>query len=91
MSDLIGRTPAGPTEMLTLGAAPQGLTVPRGATIALISIEGGPVRWRDDAPPSASQGQAMSPGERMLYGGALAALQFVAQDQSATVVVSYYR
>ena len=94
MSDLVGRTPVGTTQILELDSSvAQGLAVPQGATIALVSVEGA-VRWRDDgSPPTPSQGHPMV-DTYMIYGGSLAALQFVAQTgvrNDPIVTASYYR
>jgi hypothetical protein len=94
MSDLIGRTSVGTLQVLELDASTaQGLDVPGGATIALISVEG-KIRWRDDGqPPSATQGHFMG-DEHMLYGASLGAVAFIAQAGEAsnpTVTVSFYR
>jgi hypothetical protein len=93
MSDLIGRTSVGTMQVLELDASvSQGLNVPPGATLALISVEG-KVRWRDDAPPSPAKGHWMT-DERMLYGGSLAQIRFIAQSglvNDPIVTVSFYR
>jgi hypothetical protein len=91
MSDLIGRTPVGTTQIVELDASTaQGLDVPSGATFALISIEGA-IRWRDDGvPPTASEGHWMV-DERMLYGGSLAAVKLIAQSRRPVATISYYR
>jgi hypothetical protein len=94
MSDLVGRTPVGATQILELDASTaQGLAVPSGATIALVSVEGS-IRWRDDGvPPTASTGHPMN-DEHMIYGGALNQLRLVAQAgvrNDPIVTASFYR
>jgi hypothetical protein len=98
MSDLIGRTPAGPMQAITLGETAVSLKVPAGATLALISVENGSIRLRDDGePPSPSRGHPLA--SSMLYGGSLSAIQFIAAATSdaeprsggAVITVSYYR
>jgi hypothetical protein len=94
MSDLVGRTPVGATQILELDSSvAQGLDVPSGATLALISIEGS-IRWRDDgSAPTPSQGHPMG-DEHMIYGGALNQLRFIAQAgfrNDPIVTASFYR
>jgi hypothetical protein len=72
-------------------SAPMGLTVPPGATRALISAEGR-VRWRDDGlPPTAKLGHPLD-DERMFYGGPLTTIKFIAEAGRTSVLsVSFYR
>lgn len=68
-----------------------GLTVPEGATIALISPEGQAVRWRDDGTaPTASVGQPLAAGGELHYDVNLAAISFIEQDAGAKLNVTYY-
>lgn len=69
-----------------------GLTVPSGATLAIISAEGTAVRWRDDGIPTAAIGVPMAITDSPLqYSGTLAKLQFIEQTASAKLNVAYYR
>lgn len=66
------------------------LTVPPGATMALISVSGATVRWRDDGTaPTASVGMPVTAGQEFQYSGSLAAIQFI--GTGATLDVSYYQ
>lgn len=67
------------------------LTVPVGATAALIQSETKGVRWRDDGEtPTASVGMSLGAGETILFTGDLAAFQVIEVEASAKLNVSYY-
>ena len=67
------------------------LTVPVGATLALIVAETQAVRWRDDGvAPTASIGMPLATGVSLSYDGDLRAIRFIQQLASATLNVSYY-
>ena len=70
-----------------------GLTIPAGATVALLSVDTAPVRWRDDGTaPTASIGMPIPSGQAPFqYSGTLANLQFIAESGSPVLNVSYYR
>jgi hypothetical protein len=71
------------------------LTVPPGATCAVITAEAQAVRYRDDgvAPTSGAGGVGMplAVGVPLEYGGNLSALQFIAQVAGGIINVLYYR
>ena len=71
----------------------QTLTVPTGATCALIRTETNTVRWRDDGTsPTASVGMPLIPGDDYLfYNGTLSVLAFIPATGSATLNVVYYK
>ena len=74
----------------------QSLTVPSGATVALITVTTNAISWRDDgtAPTAAIGNQLAVVGAGSLpfeYSGNLSAFQFIPVTGSATVNVSYYR
>ena len=67
------------------------LTVPVGATMALIIPETQSVRWRDDGTaPTASVGMILATGSSLSYDGDLKAIQFIQTAASATLNISYY-
>ena len=67
------------------------LTVPTGATCALIIPLTQAVRWRDDGTaPSASVGMPLTTDTAFSYDGDLNAIQFFEQAASAELNVSYY-
>lgn len=71
-------------------AAATGLTVPAGATMALISVSGATMRWRDDGTaPTAGVGMPVAAGQEFQYSGNLAAIQVI--GTGATLDISYYR
>lgn len=84
--------PLGYQQITDLSAA-VGLTVPAGATFAVIAVEGAAARWRDDGvAPTASVGVPMATTDSPLqYSGTLAALEFIAQTGTPKLNVSYYR
>lgn len=74
----------------TLSSA-QALTVPAGATFALIQAETQAVRWRDDGvTPTSSVGMPLIIGSVIEYDGDLKAIRFIEQTASAVLHVCYY-
>jgi hypothetical protein len=70
----------------------QSLTVPPGATCAVITAETIAVRYRDDGvAPTAGIGMPLAVGALLEYGGNLSALQFVSQSTAAILNITYYR
>ena len=83
-------TPLGYQQITTLSSA-QALTVPAGATFAVIDGEAQAVRWRDDGTnPSATVGNQLAVGGILEYGGDLSAIKFIEAVASAKLNVSYY-
>ena len=69
-----------------------GLTVPAGATMAQITVEGANVRYRDDGGnPTSSVGMLVYQTTSWLYSGPLVALLFTKVSGSPTLDVSYYK
>ena len=67
------------------------LTVPAGATLALIVPETQNVRWRDDGvAPTASVGMLVVANSSMSYDGDLQKIRFIAATSGAILNVSYY-
>ena len=78
-------------EQITSLSDSTALTVPAGATMALIVAETQVVRWRDDGTaPTASVGMPLAVGTSLSYDGDLKAIRFIQQTASATLNVSYY-
>ena len=78
-------------QQITSLSASTALTVPAGATMALIVAETQVVRWRDDGTaPTASVGMPLAVGTSLSYDGDLKAIRFIQQTASATLNVSYY-
>jgi hypothetical protein len=70
------------------------LTVPTGATTAVITAETQGVRWRDDGTaPTATVGFPLAAGQSMTVRGSasIAAIRFIEQSASASLNVSYYQ
>ena len=68
-----------------------GLTVPDGATLALIVPETQNVRWRDDGTaPTASVGMPIFVGASLSYDGDLKKIRFIQETASAKLNISYY-
>jgi hypothetical protein len=80
-------------QQITSLASAEKLTVPAGATLAIIKAEAQAVRWRDDGTaPTASVGMPMLATDSALeYSGTLIDLQFIAETDGAILNVSYYR
>lgn len=67
------------------------LTVPRGATRALIAPLTQTVRWRDDGTaPTASIGMPVAAGTYLSYDGDLNRIRFIEATASAELNISYY-
>jgi len=78
-------------QQITSLSASTALTVPSGATLALIVPETQNVRWRDDGTaPTASIGMPIFVGASLSYDGDLNRIRFIQQAASATLNVSYY-
>ena len=70
----------------------ESLTVPPGATCAVITAEMTAVRYRDDGTaPTASIGMPLAIGQVLEYGDTLSALKFIAQSAGGVIDISYYR
>lgn len=68
-----------------------GLTVPSGATLALIVPETQNIRWRDDGTnPTASVGMPVFVGASLSYDGDLNRIRFIQEAASAKLNISYY-
>lgn len=86
-------------QQITGLTAVKGLTVPTvdlngfriGPTIAIITVEGAGVRWRDDAiDPTAAVGMPIASGVTLQYDGDLGQIKFIEQSATAKINVSYY-
>ena len=79
-------------EQITGLSAVKSLTVPAGATLALIQAETQIVRWRDDGTnPAAGVGMTLAAGAvPLVYDGNLSAIRFIEATASAKLNVSYY-
>jgi ABC-type nickel/cobalt efflux system permease component RcnA len=78
-------------QQITSLSASTALTVPVGATMALIVAETQAVRWRDDGTaPTATVGMPLATGTSLSYDGDLKAIRFIQQTASAVLNVSYY-
>ncbi len=85
-------TPKGYEQITDLSTAVS-LTVPAGATFAIIEATGGDCRWRDDGvAPTGSVGMPFYSGLNQQFAGDISALQFIQQNDAAPAVlnVSYY-
>lgn len=78
-------------QQITSLSASAALTVPAGATRAIITAEAQGVRWRDDGvAPTASVGMILPVLVTLSYDGDLNRIRFIQQAASATLNVSYY-
>lgn len=78
-------------QQITSLSASTGLTVPSGATLALIVPETQNVRWRDDGTaPTASVGMPIFVGASLSYDGDLNRIRFIEETASAKLNISYY-
>ncbi len=78
-------------QQITSLSSSTGLTVPSGATLAVVIPEGQNVRWRDDGTaPTSTVGMPLILGTTLSYDGDLSRIRFIQQTASATLNVSYY-
>ena len=78
-------------QQITSLSSSTALTVPAGATLALIVPETQTVRWRDDGTaPTASVGMPVAALSSMSYDGDLSKIRFIAATAGAVLNVSYY-
>lgn len=78
-------------QQITSLSASTGLTVPDGATLAVIVPEVQPVRWRDDGvAPTATVGMPLGVDTVLSYDGDLKRIRFIEQTASSAINVSYY-
>ena len=79
-------------QQLTSVSSSTALTVPKGATMALIVPENQSVRWRDDGTaPTAGVGMLLTVNSSLNYDGDLNKIRFIETLASAKVNISYYR
>lgn len=79
-------------EQITSLSSATALTVPAGALIALITIEGADVRWRDDGTdPTSSVGMPLPAGQSFVYNGQLSRFKVIQTAPNAILNVSYYK
>jgi len=78
-------------QQITSVSSAVGLTVPTGATRALIVAEGANVRWRDDGTnPTSSVGMLLLASNLLSYDGDLNRIKFIEVTSSAKLNISYY-
>lgn len=78
-------------EQITSMSSAQSLSVPDGATMAVMVAETQDVRWRDDGTaPTGSVGMPLVAGEYYVYTGQLRQIQVIEQAASAALNVTYY-
>lgn len=74
-------------------AASTSLTVPTGATYAIIQCSGGVVRWRDfgGTDPTALIGMRILTDAELFYDGDLATIEFILSSGTPVLDINYYR
>ena len=78
-------------QQITSLSSATGLTVPTGATRALIAPLTKDIRWRDDGTaPTSSVGMPLVVGTTLNYDGDLNKIRFIETAASAVLNVSYY-
>ena len=81
-------------EQITSLSSSAALTVPSGATIAVVQAEGMDVRWRPDGAttaPTAGVGMLLPAGAERVFDGGLASVRFIRVAAGAALNVSYYQ
>jgi hypothetical protein len=78
-------------QQITSLSSATALTVPTGATAALIVASTQNIRWRDDGTnPTASVGMPVLVDTYFTYDGDLSRIRFIEQSSGAVLNVSYY-
>ena len=78
-------------QQLTSLAASTALTVPLGATRAVVIATAQAVRWRDDGTaPTGTVGMPLAVNVEKTFTGGLSALRFIEQTASAVLNITYY-
>lgn len=78
-------------QQITSLSSAAALTVPSGATLAIITPESQAVRWRDDGTnPTSAVGMPVPISTVLSYDGDLQRIRFIEQAASARLNVSYY-
>lgn len=78
-------------QQITSLSSAASLTVPTGATLALIICQTQAVRWRDDkTAPTGTVGMPLAVGTLLEYDGDLKNIQFIEQAASAALNIAYY-
>ena len=78
-------------QQITSLSSATGLTVPAGATRALIAPLTQGIRWRDDGTaPTASVGMPVAAGTYLSYDGDLKNIKFIETSASAELNITYY-
>ena len=80
-------------QQITDLSSSESLTVPTGATMALIQAEDQNVRWRPDGSstaPTAAVGIVLEAGTDIFYTSDLSALRFIEEATSAKLNVAFY-
>lgn len=84
-------TPVG-FQQIAVPASSTALTVPTGATFAIIQDVTAAVSWRDDGTaPTAAIGMQLAINTSMVYAGDLTKIRFIQTAAGAVLNVSYYR
>ena len=81
-------------EQITSLSSSAALTVPSGATIAVVQADVADVRWRPDGAttaPTASVGMLLPAGAERVFDGGLASVRFIRVAAGAALNVSYYQ
>ena len=78
-------------QQITSLSSAAALTVPTGATVALIQAESQSIRWRDDGTnPTTTVGMVLAAGESVFFTGSLSAFKAIEITASAKLSISYY-
>ena len=81
-------------EQITALSSSAALTVPSGATIAVVQADVADVRWRPDGAttaPTASVGMLLPAGAERVFDGGLSSVRFIQVTSGAVINVSYYQ
>jgi hypothetical protein len=78
-------------QALAVSSSAVALTIPNGARIVYLYVEGNDIRWRDDGTnPTTSVGSPLTADTDLIYDSNLTKIRFIAQASDATVHCTYY-
>ena len=73
-------------------ASATALTVPSRSQVAIMKVEAGALRWRDDgSDPTSAVGMLEADGAKFFYCGDLSTFKAIRVDATTILNVSYYR
>lgn len=91
LGDVRVKTPLGFAQLAVSNTSVSLPTIPAAANLAVICVESGAVRWRDDGTdPTAAVGMLLPAGGTYEFDANLAEIEFIRTSVDAALSISYY-